>query len=58
MKFAIVFVLLLCAAFVGNILKLADCDFKVPYKCEVIHSIGIIPARIFCNCLVDTDEQD
>lgn len=28
---------------VKNIVKLSDCDFKPPYKAEVIHTIGLIP---------------
>ena len=26
-----------------NIVKLSECDFEAPYKCEVIHGIGVIP---------------
>jgi hypothetical protein len=26
-----------------NVYKLANCDFASPYKCEVIHAVGIIP---------------
>ena len=39
-------VLLLLAMGIGwvmNIIKLVNCDFVAPYKCEVIHAIGIIP---------------
>ena len=39
-------VLLLLAMGIGwvmNIIKLVNCDFVAPYKCEVIHGIGIIP---------------
>ena len=28
---------------VKNIIKLSGCDFQSPYKCEVIHAVGIIP---------------
>ena len=27
----------------SNIFKLANCDFKSPYKCEVLHAAGIVP---------------
>ena len=34
-----------CAAcWVGNLVKLARCDFEPPYRGEIIHAIGIIPA--------------
>lgn len=26
-----------------NIIKLARCDFEAPYKCEIIHGIGVTP---------------
>lgn len=26
---------------VANIVKLVDCDFVAPYKCEVIRSVGV-----------------
>jgi len=28
---------------VKNLIKLSDCDFKAPYKAEIIHTVGIIP---------------
>lgn len=28
---------------VKNIVKLSDCDFKAPYKAEVIHTAGLVP---------------
>jgi len=28
---------------VKNIIKLSNCDFKAPYKAEIIHGVGIIP---------------
>lgn len=30
-------------AFVFNIVKLTDCDFEAPYRCEAIHGIGLFP---------------
>jgi len=37
---------ILVAAFTGwikNVIKLSECDFEGPYKCEIIHAVGIIP---------------
>lgn len=28
---------------IKNIIKLSDCDFESPYKCEIFHAVGIIP---------------
>ncbi len=28
---------------VKNIIKLSDCDFKFPYKAEVVYTAGLIP---------------
>ncbi len=26
-----------------NIIKLTECDFVAPYKCEAVHGVGIFP---------------
>lgn len=44
--FEIIVFIALIILFVGwvkNIIKLSKCDFESPYKCEVFHTIGIIP---------------
>lgn len=28
---------------IGNIYKLTQCDFKAPWKGEVVHAIGLMP---------------
>ena len=40
---AIFVVLVAFAGYVSNIVKLAQCDFKAPYKAEVIRIVGIFP---------------
>jgi len=43
----IVYIFLLVFVLIGwtkNIYKLASCDFKAPYKAEIIHGIGVVPA--------------
>lgn len=35
--------LLLGVGFIKNIIKLIHCDFEAPYKCEIIHIIGLAP---------------
>jgi len=39
----LVVVILIGSGWIMNLKKLSDCDFKAPYKAEVIHTIGIIP---------------
>jgi len=39
----ILFVLVIGTGWVKNILKLTQCDFISPIKCEVIHVIGLFP---------------
>jgi hypothetical protein len=35
--------LLFAVPWVINLNKLSNCDFTSPYKCEVLHGVGIIP---------------
>ena len=39
----LIFTVVIGTGWVKNIIKLSDCDFKEPYKAEVIHIIGLIP---------------
>lgn len=48
--------LLVIIAWITNLSKLVDCDFKPDYKCEVVHAIGIIPAMSIFAVWVDSDE--
>ena len=46
LEILIVFVLIfgvIGTGWVMNINKLTDCDFEAPYKCEMIHGLGVIP---------------
>jgi len=40
--YAVTFLITL-TAFGINIKKLTECDFESPYKCEIIHGIGLFP---------------
>jgi len=35
-------VILVVGCWVGNVIKLSDCDFASPYKCEIIHGVGLL----------------
>lgn len=39
----ILFILPAVFGWVKNVKKLAECDFKSPYKLEVIRTIGLVP---------------
>jgi hypothetical protein len=44
LEIAIVLIFIwIAVSWVFNLIKLTHCDFEAPYKCEIIHGIGIIP---------------
>ena len=43
-------------AFVLNIVKLTDCDFAAPYRCEAIHGIGLLPPAAIVTVWFDSDK--
>lgn len=36
-------ILMLVISWTVNLNKLIDCDFAAPYKCEIVHIVGIVP---------------
>lgn len=53
----IAFVLAIGVSWVGNLLDLIDCDFESNYKCEVVHTVGLIPVVSLFTVWVDNDEE-
>lgn len=45
LSFMIIFSLLIlgCIGWAKNLIKLTSCDFMPPYKCEVVHALGVVP---------------
>jgi hypothetical protein len=39
----LVILLLVAVGWIMNVIKLANCDFESPYKCEVVHTVGLVP---------------
>ena len=37
------FWVLLIGSWITNLVKLTDCDFSAPYRCEAIHGVGLFP---------------
>jgi len=42
-KGLILFLAVLAFSWTFNVKKLTECDFEKPYRCEIVHIIGIIP---------------
>lgn len=48
---------LVVVSWVANLVKLTDCDFASPYRCEAVHGIGLIPVVAPVAVWFDTDKQ-
>lgn len=46
------------ASWVGNLVKLTECDFDAPVKCEIVHGVGLIPIASIFTIWFDTDKVD
>ena len=53
----IVILIIIGVGWVKNLIKLSDCDFEAPYKCEVVHAVGIIPPVGMVTGWLNFDEQ-
>ena len=40
---ALVILVVCVTGYIKNVIKLSECDFQAPYKCEVIHGVGLVP---------------
>ncbi len=54
---SLLFVIVVAVGWVKNILKLTQCDFIAPVKCEVIHLIGLFPPVGAVTGWVDIEEN-
>ena len=52
----LIIVLALLISWVANIVKLTDCDFQAPFRCEVVHGIGVIPAVSLVTVWFNSDK--
>lgn len=50
-------VLILAVLWVFNFVKLTRCDFESPWKCEVIHGIGLFPPAQVVTVWFGTDKE-
>lgn len=49
------FIVWFVASWATNFYKLTECDFNEPYKCEVIHGVGVIPPFAFVTAWFSID---
>ena len=56
--FIIVVACVVVGSWLVNMSKLTDCDFEAPYKCEVIHGIGVIPVISIATAWIDIPEGE
>jgi hypothetical protein len=57
MPLVILIFITICAPYVVNAYKFANCDFEANYKCEAIHGAGIvIPPTSFVTVWFDSDK--
>ncbi len=53
----IIIILLIGTGWIKDIIKLTDCDFKAPYKCEIIYGVGIVPIIGSVTGWIDIDSK-
>ena len=52
-----VIVSLVLIAWGVNIVRFINCDFESPYKCEIVHGIGLVPPIAPFVVWTDTDDK-
>ncbi len=51
--FILAILIFMGGCWIGNAVKLTNCDFEAPYKGEVLHTIGLIPLASVFTVWVD-----
>ena len=50
---------IICGPYIINAYKLSNCDFEADYKCEALHTIGVlVPPSAFVTVWFDDDSGD
>ena len=52
------FAALVAGSWITNIVKLFNCDFEGPYRCEVIHAAGLIPPVALVTAWLPSDSTE
>ena len=60
LRILVVILAIVATAWIWNAVKLFSCDFESPYRCEVIHGIGVAvpPLSIVAAWFDDDDEEE
>lgn len=53
----VILVILFLGSWLVNFVKLTRCDFESPWKCEVVHGIGLFPPIQVISVWFGTDEE-
>ena len=51
----VLFLLVVLISWGVNVYRFAECDFESPYKCEIIHAVGVIPIASVVTVWFDDD---
>ena len=54
--FFVIIILFCLFAWPVNLYRLTQCDFESPYRCEVLHGVGLVPFIAPFVVLTDVDE--
>jgi hypothetical protein len=41
--FIVIWIIFVGGCWIGNVVRLVQCDFEAPYKGEIIHALGLVP---------------
>jgi hypothetical protein len=52
----LVSVLFTAGTYVGNIVRLCNCDFEAPYKAEIIYGAGIFTPTFLATAFLDIED--
>lgn len=53
----IIILAVIASCWIVNFVKFTKCDFKEPYKYEVIHVVGLVPGFSVVTCWFPSEEK-
>ena len=53
----VVLSIITAVTWIGNFVKLTNCDFQSPYRCEVIHGVGLFPPLNIVTVWFNSDKD-
>ena len=52
----VVVILLTCGSWCVNLYRLVNCDFKDPYRGEILYSLGVVAPTFYVTAWMDLDK--